>query len=96
MIKDDHIFMTPLPIEDHQMDGEWCHENMGIVFSMESCITHPQELEITIIGRSPFAGAAMEKFDSRAQAAYVAALFCGVECLMSGRVSGSFFEGRVS
>ena len=29
----------------------------------------------------------MEKFDSRAQAAYVAALFCGVECLMSGRAS---------
>ena len=26
----------------------------------------------------------MEKFGSRAKAAYVAALFCGVECLMSG------------
>lgn len=33
----------------------------------------------------PFpSGAAMEKFESRARAAYVAALFCGVECLMSG------------
>lgn len=47
-------------------------------------LVSPLPLDLWILQMLAVTGAAMEKFDSRAQAAYVAALFCGVECLMSG------------
>eukprot|EP00435_Cladocopium_sp_Y103_P018064 s1799_g4.t1 len=47
-------------------------------------LVSPLPLDLWILQMLAVTGAAMDKFDSRAQAAYVAALFCGVECLMSG------------
>eukprot|EP00913_Durusdinium_trenchii_P023836 g22385.t1 len=47
-------------------------------------LVSPLPLDLWILQMLAVTGAAVEKFESRAKAAYVAALFCGVECLMSG------------